>query len=181
MVTKRKHTLLLLLTLSAFLIGGKLFAASAPSGGTKLVMVGTKKVDKGWGDDFASVLEEAWSYLIHGHGRRKSVPVYKSVPVDFGLGNDDGSGDSQIIIGDPPSDGGSDGNPTKILPPDDGGGSDDGTGDLPPDDSYDDGDPLIGNDPPSPGTAPAPEPATLAALLAGIAGSCLVRRKRKRT
>jgi hypothetical protein len=194
--------------ISALWLTGPAFGAQGQST-TKLVLVGKEKVDKGWGSSTESVLEELWSYLIHGHGRRESRGVYREVPVtidgptdgiipsdgtqpgDGGTQPGDGGtqpGDGGTQPGDDgtqpgdggtqPGDGGTQPGDGGTQPGDDTNGKADVPGDDLPDGDNGGGGVDIGGDP-TPGTAPVPEPGTLMALLAGAAGTLLMRRRRQ--
>ena len=119
-----------------------------------LVFQGYEKVKKGWGDDLGSFFEELWSYVIHGHGRRSKRAIY--VPADFdgrqnpseGIGVS-GSEDDPLDPSDPSYPSGYFKSDDVVVPP---------QGKVP-------------------GTAPAPEPGTLGAILAGVLGVLLLRRR----
>ena len=143
-------------------IGALLFAVSlcmtprASAAGAQLQLQGHRTVHKGWGNDLGSYLEELWSYVLHGHGRRTTQAVWARVT--------DGSETGGQASGT---------------------GQNGQNGDCPPpphDYLKFNGDAFVPPDPgPEPGNAPAPEPGTLAGLLAGLFAVSALRKNRRKT
>ena len=153
---------------------------------TELRLEGYKTVKKGWGNDLESYLEELWSYITHGHGRREKRAIWVVVPVDF-----ESSGpDSQVPSGTSANNNASTSGGELTCGGEsasDRSSADQSTSDLPPPDQTNPDDYLKMEDdvvlPPDPGpepqSAPAPEPSTFGGLFAGLLALTLITKRRK--